>query len=57
MTEYRALGWKGKVSSEAEKRKAKQGEATGIKTRQQQDLQMGLKGNKLQAHFRPQVIF
>ena len=58
MTEYRALGWKGKQSSEAEKRKAKQGEAAGIKTRKQQDLQMGLKGNELlQTHFRPQVIF
>ena len=57
MTEYRALGWKGRENSEIEKRKAKQGEATSIKNRQQQHLQMGLKGNKLQAHFRPQVIF
>ena len=57
MTEYRALGWKGRENSETEKRKAKQGEATSIKNRQQQHLQMGLKGNKLQAHFRPQVIF
>lgn len=57
MTEYRALGWKGRESSEAEKRKAKQGEAMGNRSRQQQNLQIGVKGNKLQAHFRPQVIF
>jgi len=57
MTEYRALGWKGKESKEVEVRKAKQGEASAYKDRKQQDLRMGVKGNKLQTHFRPQVIF
>jgi len=57
MTEYRALGWKGRESSEVERKRAKQGEAMGSMNRQQKDLQIGLKGNKLQTHFRPQVIF
>ena len=57
MSEYRALGWKGRESSEAERRKAKQGEALGRKSRRQQDLQVALKANKMQPHLRPQVIF
>ena len=57
MMEYRALGWKGRESSEVEKRKAKQGEAVGRRSRQQQDLQVAVKANKLQPHLRPQVIF
>lgn len=57
MTEYRALGWKGRESKEVEVKKAKQGEAAAYKDRKRQDLQVGVKGNKLQTHFRPQVIF
>lgn len=57
LTEYRAIGWKGRESSKVEKKKAKQGELMSSKSRHQQDLQIGVKANKLQTHFRPQVIF
>jgi len=57
MTEYRALGWKGRESSEVERKTAKQGEAMSSMNTQQKDLQIGIKGNQLQSHFRPQVIF
>lgn len=55
MTEYRALGWKGRENSDAEKRKARQSATMGNKHRQQQNLRIGIKNNTLlQTHFRSQ---
>ena len=53
MSQYRALGWK-----ESGKGSSQQRDATwAIKMQSARDMKLGVKANKLQHHFRPQVVF
>jgi pre-60S factor REI1 len=54
MVKYRALGWKGSSYGGLQ---GKRDKGWALKMRQQKEMQLGVKANKLQRHFRPQVIF
>lgn len=53
MSKYKAIGWKG---SYEEVRKDKD-RSWAIRMKQQREMQLGIKANKLQKHLRPQVVF
>ena len=53
MAQYRALGWKESGTGSARRRDV----AWAKKMQSARDMKLGLKANKLQHHFRPQVVF
>ncbi|KAK8761076.1 hypothetical protein V5799_011613 [Amblyomma americanum] len=56
LSQYRALGWTGATSREVAQQKAR--DIRFIQTvRAKRNMQLGCKANKLQKHFRPQVLF
>ena len=55
MAQYRALGWKGYVGEGAAKRE--RDEAWIVRMKQARSTKLSVKANKLQKHFRPQVVF
>lgn len=55
MAQYKALGWKGSVGEGGLQRYRDESWAKRMK--QAKDTKLGVKANKLQQHFRPQVIF
>ena len=55
MAQYRALGWKGYMGEGATLRV--RDEAWMKRMKQARDLRLGVKANKMQKHFRPQVVF
>lgn len=56
VTGYRAIGYQGPSMQEMEGRRARW-EAFHKRTQKKQDLQIGVKANKLQHHFKQQVLF
>ena len=56
MSQYRALGWRGYGKGEAAATRARD-EAWGRKMQKARDVKLGVKANKFQPHFRPQVVF
>ena len=53
MAKYRAIGWKGSLDETRRERD----KAWALRMKQQREMKLGVKANKLQRHFRPQVIF
>lgn len=56
VSQYRALGWKEMGRGEGGMLRQR-GEAWGKRMQKARDMRLGVKANKLQHHFRPQVIF
>ena len=54
MAQYRSLGWNGSCNDHGRKQRD---EKWTQKMRQQKMLNVSVRGNKLQTHFRPQVVF
>ena len=54
--QYRAIGWKEQVGTEGGELR-KRDENWSIKMKQARETKLGVKANKMQHHFRPQVIF
>ena len=58
MNQYRALGWKEQGSGQAVAvMRAERDKAWASKMQKARELKLGVKANKLQKHFRPQVVF
>ena len=55
LSQYRALGWKGYTGEGAEQRK--RDEAWSRRMQQARATKLSVKSNKMQKHFRPQVVF
>ena len=56
MTQYRAIGWKDQMGTEGGEVR-KRDEKWAIKMKQARETKLKMKANKMQHHFRPQVIF
>lgn len=56
VSQYRALGWKETGRGESGMLRQR-GEAWGKRMQKARDMRLGVKANKLQHHFRPQVVF
>lgn len=55
LAQYRALGWKGYTGESGELRK--RDEAWSRRMQQARTMKLSVKANKMQHHFRPQVVF
>ena len=56
MAQYKALGWKGTYTGEGAAVRGRD-ESWARRMQQARAMKLGVKANKLQTHFRPQVIF